>query len=107
MTGPVSEKPSIAMDNPLPTTPGFVGKRRRDVASVPPGQYVTEDFPVLSAGPTPQISLDEWKFTIEQLGRELVTWTWEEFLQLPSQQFVADIHCVTKWSKLDTHWEGV
>lgn len=87
---------------------GFVGKRRPGPANrVPPGQYVTDDFPVLSAGPTPFVPLDEWRFTIEQLGRELIAWSWDEFRQLPAQQFVADIHCVTKWSKLDTHWEGV
>ncbi len=88
---------------------GFVGKRRRVAPAnrVPPGQYVTDDFPVLSAGPTPRIQLDQWRFTIEQLGEESAAWNWKEFLQLPAQEFVADIHCVTKWSKLDTHWQGV
>ena len=88
---------------------GFVGKRRQeDVANrVPPGQYLTRDFPVLSAGPTPRTPLDRWNFSIQGLVRQPVTWTWGEFLQLPSQTFVVDIHCVTKWSKLDTRWEGV
>lgn len=88
---------------------GFVGKRRGagPADRVPPGQYVTPDFPVLSAGPTPRIPLDQWKFSIDQLGHELIGWTWEEFLQLPAQEFVVDIHCVTKWSKLDTSWQGV
>src|SRR5262249_21366088 len=88
---------------------GFVGKRREpDVANrVPPGQYLTRDFPGLSAGPTPRTPLDRWSFAIQGLAREPVTWTWAEFLQLPTQTFVVDIHCVTKWSKLDTHWEGV
>ena len=88
---------------------GFIGKRRGagPVERVPPGQYVTEDFPVLSAGPTPHISLDEWRFSIEQSGQELVTFTWDEFLQLPARDWVVDVHCVTKWSKLDTHWRGV
>jgi DMSO/TMAO reductase YedYZ molybdopterin-dependent catalytic subunit len=88
---------------------GFVGKRREpDVANrVPPGQYLTRDFPVLSAGPTPRTPLERWTFTIQGLVREPVTWTWAEFLQLPTQSFVVDIHCVTKWSKLDTRWEGV
>ncbi len=83
---------------------GFLGKRRRAVPAnrVPPGQYVTDDFPVLSAGPTPRIPLDQWRFTIEQLGKETAAWSWEEFQRLPAQEFVADIHCVTKWSKLDT-----
>src|SRR5215510_16203898 len=88
---------------------GFVGKRREpDVASrVPPGQYLTRDFPVLSAGSTPRTPLERWTFSIQGLVREPVTWTWAEFLQLPTQTFVVDIHCVTKWSKLDTRWEGV
>lgn len=88
---------------------GFTGKRRQPEASnrVPPGQYVTPDFPVLSAGPTPQISLERWRFSIEGLVGEPVTWSWEEFQRLPRQEFVVDIHCVTKWSKLNTRWEGV
>jgi DMSO/TMAO reductase YedYZ molybdopterin-dependent catalytic subunit len=88
---------------------GFEGKRRGagPADRVPPGQYVTDDFPVLSAGPTPRIPLDEWRFTIEQLGTEVASWSWEEFQQLPSQEFVVDVHCVTKWSKLGTRWQGV
>jgi Oxidoreductase molybdopterin binding domain len=62
------------------------------------------DFPVLSAGPTPRTPLDRWTFVIEGLVREPIKWSWEEFLQLPAQTFVVDIHCETKWSKLDTHW---
>jgi DMSO/TMAO reductase YedYZ molybdopterin-dependent catalytic subunit len=88
---------------------GFTGKRRQaEVASrVPPGQYVTPDFPVLSAGPTPRTPLERWSFAIEGLVGEPVRWSWEEFLRLPAQSFDVDIHCVTKWSKLDTHWRGV
>jgi DMSO/TMAO reductase YedYZ molybdopterin-dependent catalytic subunit len=88
---------------------GFTGKRRQpEVANrVPPGQYVTPDFPVLSAGPTPRTPLEQWSFTIEGLVGEPVKWSWEQFLQLPAQSFVVDIHCVTKWSKLDTRWRGV
>jgi DMSO/TMAO reductase YedYZ molybdopterin-dependent catalytic subunit len=88
---------------------GFTGKRRDPEAAdrLPPGQHVTPGFPVLSAGPTPRISLDGWTFTIEGLVQEPVTWSWEEFLALPTQTYVADIHCVTKWSKLGTEWEGV
>jgi DMSO/TMAO reductase YedYZ molybdopterin-dependent catalytic subunit len=87
---------------------GFSGKRRQpDVAGrVPPGQHVTTDFPVLSAGPTPHTPLDRWTFSIEGLVAP-VRWTWEQFLRLPAQAFTADIHCVTSWSKLDTRWEGV
>src|SRR5437762_1664655 len=88
---------------------GFEGKRRQaGVADrVPPGQYVVSDFPVLSAGPTPRTSLDQWTFTIEGLVREPARWSWQEFLALPMQTFVVDIHCVTKWTKLDTRWAGV
>jgi len=62
---------------------------------------------VLSAGPTPHTPVDQWTFGIDGLVAAPVRWTWNEFLQLPSQVQVADIHCVTKWSKHDTHWEGV
>lgn len=88
---------------------GFLGRRRRPAPEerVPPGQYVTRDFPVLSAGPTPHVPLDRWEFAIEQPGKEPVTWSWQQFQQLPAREFVADIHCVTKWSKLDTSWRGV
>ena len=88
---------------------GFEGKKGREAPAnrLPPGQYVTDDWPVLSAGPTPRIPLDQWTFSIEQSGKEVASWTWEEFQRLPSQEFMADIHCVTKWSKLDTRWRGV
>jgi DMSO/TMAO reductase YedYZ molybdopterin-dependent catalytic subunit len=88
---------------------GFVGKRRQPEATqrIPPGQHLVRDFPVLSAGPTPRTRLDQWTFTVEGLVHEPVRWTWEEFRQLPAREFVVDIHCVTKWTKLDTRWEGV
>jgi len=89
---------------------GFVGKRREGSAApnrVPPGQHEVKDFPVLSAGPTPRVRLDQWSFSIEGLVRQKARWTWQEFLQLPAQPFVVDIHCVTKWTKLDTRWLGV
>jgi len=68
---------------------------------------VVEDFPVLSAGPTPQTPLDEWSFTIKGAVDTERTWSWEEFLALPSETFTVDIHCVTKWAKLGTTWTGV
>ncbi|HEU0165390.1 MAG TPA: sulfite oxidase-like oxidoreductase [Thermomicrobiales bacterium] len=76
-------------------------------ARVPPGQHLTEDFPVLSAGPTPRPQLDRWDLTVDGLIDTPRRWTWEEFLALPRETFTVDIHCVTKWSKLDTVWEGV
>ena len=88
---------------------GFRGRRRADAdpSRVPPGQYVTRDFPVLSAGPTSHTPLTDWDFTIRGLLDEPVAWTWDEFLALPSETVTVDIHCVTKWSKLDTVWKGV
>ena len=88
---------------------GFVGKRRETAAAdrIPPGQHEVKDFPVLSAGPTPKTRLDKWTFTVEGLVRQPVQWTWEDFLKLAAQPFVVDIHCVTKWTKLDTRWAGV
>jgi DMSO/TMAO reductase YedYZ molybdopterin-dependent catalytic subunit len=89
---------------------GFRGRRREDPAvagRVPPGQYVTSDFPVLSAGPTPHTPLTAWDFTISGAVGPSRRWSWEEFLQLPRETVSVDIHCVTKWSKLDTVWEGV
>jgi DMSO/TMAO reductase YedYZ molybdopterin-dependent catalytic subunit len=90
-------------------TRGFHGRRRENVDSsrIPPGQYVTDDFPVLSAGPTPRAELDRWAFTIRGAVEQPLSWTWEEFQALPRETVDVDIHCVTKWSKLDTVWEGV
>jgi DMSO/TMAO reductase YedYZ molybdopterin-dependent catalytic subunit len=92
-----------------PVSRGFSGRRRpvADSSRVPPGQYVTPDFPVLSAGPTPHTPLDEWSFTIHGAVEEPVSWPWDEFTALPSENVTVDIHCVTKWSKLDTSWKGV
>jgi DMSO/TMAO reductase YedYZ molybdopterin-dependent catalytic subunit len=69
---------------------------------VPPGQYVTRDFPVLSAGPTPHTALGQWDLSIVGEVDEPRRWTWEEFRALPSEEVTVDIQCVTKWSKLDT-----
>ena len=92
-----------------PISRGFSGRRRpvADPSRVPPGQYVTADFPVLSAGPTPRTPVDEWSFTIHGAVDQPVSWPWDEFLELPAETFTVDIHCVTKWSKLDTTWRGV
>ena len=87
---------------------GFRGRRTSaDPTRVPPGQYVTDDFPVLSAGPTPHTPLEEWSFTIRGSVDEPRSWTWEELTALPKETVTVDIHCVTKWSKLDTVWTGV
>ena len=88
---------------------GFKGRGRdeREGKRLPPGQYLVDDFPVLSAGPTPHTSLDMWTFAVTGEVSEPRSWTWEEFRALPSERFTTDIHCVTKWSKLGTVWEGV
>jgi DMSO/TMAO reductase YedYZ molybdopterin-dependent catalytic subunit len=92
----------------MPISRGFRGRRAEvDPSRVPPGQYVVRDFPVLSAGPTPHTPLDEWSFTVSGAVDEPVSWTWEELLALPTEAITVDIHCVTKWSKLDTSWKGV
>jgi DMSO/TMAO reductase YedYZ molybdopterin-dependent catalytic subunit len=92
-----------------PISRGFHGRRRDDADPdrIPPGQYLTPDFPVLSAGPTPHTPLDEWSLTIHGAVDEPVSWSWDEFRALPAETFTVDIHCVTKWSKLDTTWTGV
>ncbi|HEY1975232.1 MAG TPA: sulfite oxidase-like oxidoreductase [Candidatus Baltobacteraceae bacterium] len=95
------------MSDRRPATPGFVGKRRSEHAALPPGQYLTTDFPVLSAGPTPPIPLDKWAFSLVTETGAAKEWSWSQFRALPSEPIVTDIHCVTRWSKLGTHWEGV
>jgi DMSO/TMAO reductase YedYZ molybdopterin-dependent catalytic subunit len=88
-------------------TRGFKGRRDPNAASLPPGQYLTRDFPVLSAGPTPRISLDRWQFTITNEHGAEYSWSWPQLMALPSDQPTVDIHCVTTWSKLGTRWRGV
>ena len=92
-----------------PISRGFHGRRRDDAqaARIPPGQYLTTDFPVLSAGPTPHTPLNQWTFTIDGAVAQSRSWTWDEFQALPQDTFTVDIHCVTRWSKLDTTWTGV
>ncbi len=87
---------------------GFRG-RRNDAPGgrVPPGQYATEDFPVLSAGPTPRTPLSRWDFTVRDSDGRFARWSWDEFQTLPRDTPTVDIHCVTKWSKFGTRWEGV
>ncbi|GAA2638312.1 sulfite oxidase-like oxidoreductase [Paractinoplanes durhamensis] len=86
---------------------GFGGRRRESIPGLPPGQYLTHDFPVLSAGPTPRIPLDRWSFTITTETGAKSSWNWTEFTALTSEDVTVDIHCVTKWSKLGSTWRGV
>jgi DMSO/TMAO reductase YedYZ molybdopterin-dependent catalytic subunit len=88
---------------------GFRGRRQpaETAARIPPGQYVERGFPVLSAGPTPHTELERWDFTIDGSVAHPRRWTWNELRALPRERITRDIHCVTKWTKLDTSWEGV
>jgi DMSO/TMAO reductase YedYZ molybdopterin-dependent catalytic subunit len=90
-------------------TRGFRRKHSSGTSErTPPGQYITDDFPILSAGPTPRVSLATWTFALEVApGGELRRWTWDELRSLPVSEVTVDIHCVTKWSKLGTRWKGV
>ena len=84
--------------------------RKRPVSAenrLPPGQYETRDFPVLSAGPTPRTPLTEWDFTIHDQSGRSIRWSWDELMALPHDAPTVDIHCVTKWSKFGTRWEGI
>jgi DMSO/TMAO reductase YedYZ molybdopterin-dependent catalytic subunit len=86
---------------------GFRGRQREPGVELPPGQYLVDGFPVLSAGPTPRIPTDDREFTITtETGRDH-RWSWQEMLDLPSETPHVDTHCVTKWSKLGTDWQGV
>jgi DMSO/TMAO reductase YedYZ molybdopterin-dependent catalytic subunit len=93
----------------MPITRGF---RRRHAepppgSALPPGQYLTDGFPVLSAGPTPDVPLDRWELAVTGAVDGDRRWSWDEFRALPSESITVDIHCVTSWSKLGTAWEGV
>ncbi|MDP6056912.1 MAG: sulfite oxidase-like oxidoreductase [Dehalococcoidia bacterium] len=86
----------------------FFGKRRPDAPRpIPPGQYQEDGFPVLSAGPTPKVDTATWEFTIDIKGSTVASWSWDALNALPQTDIHTDIHCVTKWSKLDTDWCGV
>ena len=74
---------------------------------VPPGQALTNKFPVLHYGPVPVFNPAAWNFRVWGEVEQERRWTWDEFNQLPRQKLVLDIHCVTRWSKFDTTWEGV
>lgn len=79
----------------------------RDQGRLPPGQSLTNRFPVLHYGPIPRTNLDTWSLRIYGQVEKPVELSWEEFNQLPRKQISIDLHCVTHWSKLDTTWEGV
>jgi len=86
---------------------GFHGKRRTGNPALPPGQYETPSFPVLTAGPAPYITRADWEFFITTETGQRRDWSWDELLALPQVDIRTDIHCVTSWSKLGTSWRGV
>ena len=88
----------------------LLGERRRTPSAdgrVPPGQYLTEKFPVLHYGSVPSVDLATWDFRVHGQVDNPLHFSWAEFRALPRVAVTTDIHCVTRWSKLDTHWEGV
>jgi len=74
---------------------------------IPPGQYLTEKFPVLHYGSVPRTDLTTWDFKVYGLVDSPLTLTWDQFKALPRASETTDIHCVTRWTKLDTTWDGV
>ncbi len=83
--------------------------RRPETVSdrVPPGQFVTDKFPVLHYGSVPRVDLSRWDFRVFGLVEQPLTLDWAAFRALPETTIHRDIHCVTRWSKLDTTWSGV
>ena len=81
--------------------------RVRREGRLPPGQSLTNKFPVLHYGPVPRFRPETWDFRVWGEVEEEKRWTWAEFQGLPRTRLRMDIHCVTRWSKFDTDWEGV
>jgi len=81
--------------------------RVRREGRLPPGQSLTNKFPVLHYGPVPRFRPESWDFRMWGEVEEEKRWTWAEFQELPRTRLRMDIHCVTRWSKFDTDWEGV
>jgi len=82
-------------------------ERVRREGRLPPGQSLTQKFPVLHYGPVPDFDPSTWKFQVWGEVEQHISWTWEEFSKIPRTSVTMDIHCVTRWSKVDTLWEGV
>jgi DMSO/TMAO reductase YedYZ molybdopterin-dependent catalytic subunit len=77
------------------------------VARLPPGQVLTQKWPVLTYGEVPRLETPSWSFRCFGLVDGEVSWTWKDFLELPRVEVTSDIHCVTRWSRFDNRWEGV
>lgn len=87
--------------------PADIVQSPRQEPRLPPGQIVTEKWPVLHHGTVPSIDLARWDFVVDGLVERPQRWTWDEFQRLPRIQVHSDIHCVTRWSRYDNTWEGV
>ncbi|MBZ0099011.1 MAG: sulfite oxidase-like oxidoreductase [Taibaiella sp.] len=90
----------------------FLNRRKQEEqikseGRLPPGQSLTQKFPVLTYGPNPVFNPATWDLKVFGEVEKEMKWSWEEFLKVPTVDIVCDIHCVTRWSKFDTHWEGV
>src|SRR5215210_7506912 len=102
-------------DRPVAITSRMLGQRGKrqakefgiDPSRVPPGQYLTERFPVLTVGPNPEFDLASWDLHVFGEVERPLRLSWDELLEMPQREVVTDIHCVTRWSKLDTVWRGV
>ncbi|MBO0811764.1 MAG: molybdopterin-dependent oxidoreductase [Microlunatus sp.] len=88
-------------------TRGFAGRPHESDVRLPPGQTLVDFWPVLSAGPTPQIDTEDWEFIIRDETERDHHWNWQELLALGVEDITVDIHCVTHWSRLDMSWRGV
>jgi Sulfite oxidase and related enzymes len=88
-------------------TRGFTGAGRERDPRLPPGQSLVADWPVLSAGPTPELDTTDWSFSVRTETGQLHAWSWDELLALGVEDITVDIHCVTHWTKLDMPWRGV
>ncbi|MEP6761035.1 MAG: molybdopterin-dependent oxidoreductase [Sporichthyaceae bacterium] len=88
-------------------TRGFSGRPRRQAVDLPPGQYLTEDFPVLTAGPTQHVPTERWEFTVTTETGQVHRWDWPALMAIPAETPTVDLHCVTSWSKIATEWRGV
>lgn len=86
---------------------GFVGKGGADEGRLPPGQARVMSWPVLTYGPTPHVDTKTWSITLDGAVNKPITLNWEEFNQIGKTILKTDIHCVTRWSRLDMPWEGV
>ncbi|MEL6381085.1 MAG: sulfite oxidase-like oxidoreductase [Cyanobacteria bacterium J06626_18] len=85
----------------------YFEKPSSDLADrIPPGQHLASGFPVLTYGETPQVTQEAWQLRVSGLA-EAKTFSWADMMALPKQEFTADFHCVTRWSKLDVKWRGI